>query len=223
MGTTVRSNKLKVVSLFCGCGGMDLGIQGGFEFLNKRYKKLPFEVVYAVDNDSYATTIYNDNFKHKAIVKDVREINLEEVPDHDILLGGFPCQSFSIIAQNPPRLGYKDEKGKLFFEMVRILKAKRPRFFIGENVKGLLSANNKKAFPMIVDEFAKAKFEAIKEIGDNLDKGAKEFAKKYIPGGDSLVDWHQNIKEYIKDEKETETEEHKNNPSDFKAPPAPKI
>ena len=156
MGTTIRSPKLKVVSLFCGCGGMDLGIQGGFEFLNKRYKKLPFEVVYAVDNDSYATTIYNDNFKHKAIVKDVREIALEEVPDHDILLGGFPCQSFSIIAQNPPRLGYKDEKGKLFFEMVRILKAKRPRFFIGENVKGLLSANNKQAFPMIVDEFAKA-------------------------------------------------------------------
>ena len=64
MGTTIRSPKLKVVSLFCGCGGMDLGIQGGFEFLNKRYKKLPFEVVYAVDNDSYATTIYKDNFKH---------------------------------------------------------------------------------------------------------------------------------------------------------------
>ena len=156
MGTTVRSPKLKVVSLFCGCGGMDLGIQGGFEFLNKSYKKLPFKVVYAVDNDSYATTIYNDNFKHKAIVKDVRELTLEEVPDHDILLGGFPCQSFSIIAQNPPRLGYKDEKGKLFFEMIRILKAKRPRFFIGENVKGLLSANKKQAFPMIIDEFEKA-------------------------------------------------------------------
>lgn len=73
--------------------------------------------MYAVDNDSYGQlNIYNDNFKHKAIVKDVREINLEEVPDHDILLGGFPCQSFSIIAQNPPRLGYKDEKGKLFLK-----------------------------------------------------------------------------------------------------------
>jgi DNA (cytosine-5)-methyltransferase 1 len=71
-------------------------------------------------------------------------------------LGGFPCQSFSIIAQNPPRLGYKDERGKLFFEMVKVLKEKQPRFFIGENVKGLLSANGGKAFPMIVKEFEKA-------------------------------------------------------------------
>lgn len=72
------------------------------------------------------------------------------------MLGGFPCQSFSIIAQNPPRLGYKDERGKLFFEMVKVLKEKQPRFFIGENVKGLLSANGGKAFPMIVKEFEKA-------------------------------------------------------------------
>lgn len=72
------------------------------------------------------------------------------------MLGGFPCQSFSISAQNPPRLGYKDERGKLFFELVNVLKEKRPRFFIGENVKGLLSANKGKAFPMIVKEFEKA-------------------------------------------------------------------
>ena len=156
MGKAIRKQKLRAVSLFCGCGGMDLGIQGGFEFLKKRYKELPFDIVYAADNDSYATTIYNDNFAHRAVVRDVREIGVEEIPDHDILLGGFPCQSFSIIAQNPPRLGYKDEKGRLFFEMVRILKAKQPRFFIGENVKGLLSANKKQAFPMIIEEFEKA-------------------------------------------------------------------
>ncbi|MFM7988879.1 MAG: DNA (cytosine-5-)-methyltransferase, partial [Candidatus Fonsibacter sp.] len=59
-------------------------------------------------------------------------------------------------AQNPPRLGYKDDRGKLFFEMVKVLKEKQPRFFIGENVKGLLSANKGKAFPMIVKEFEKA-------------------------------------------------------------------
>ncbi|MCT7468854.1 conjugal transfer protein TraG N-terminal domain-containing protein, partial [Aliarcobacter cryaerophilus] len=89
--------------------------------------------------------------------------------------------------------------------------------------KNIIGGEKIVEFSKDVDEFAKAKFEAIKEIGDNLDKGAKEFAKKYIPGGDSLVDWHQNIKDYIKGEKETETEEHKNNPSDFKAPPAPKV
>lgn len=84
-------------------------------------------------------------------MKDVSDIVPIEVPSHDILLGAFPCQSFSIIAQNPSRLCFKDERGKLFFEMVNVLKEKQPIFFIGENVKGLLSANDGKAFPMVVD------------------------------------------------------------------------
>ncbi len=156
MANIIRNTKLKVVSLFSGCGGMDLGIQGGFEFLNKSYNPLPFEVVYAADNDPYATKIYNSNFKHKCETKDVRDLQIKTLPEHEVLLGGFPCQSFSISAQNPPRLGFKDERGKLFFEMVNVLKEKQPRFFIAENVKGLLSANKKQAFPMIVKEFEKA-------------------------------------------------------------------
>lgn len=148
--------RLKVASLFCGCGGMDLGIIGGFNYLSTDYPRSAFDIVYAVDNDEYCTKIYNANFDHKCIVKDVREIIPSQIPDFDVLVGGFPCQSFSISAQNPPRLGYKDERGMLFFEMVKILKEKRPRAFIAENVKGLLSANNKKAFPMILKEFADA-------------------------------------------------------------------
>ena len=135
---------------------MDLGLTGGFSYLGKKYAKNPFNIVYAVDNDPYCSQIYNANFTHKCEVKDVREINIEQIPDFDLLIGGFPCQSFSISAQNPPRLGYKDERGMLFFEMVKILKAHKPRFFIAENVKGLLSANKKKAFPMIIKEFEEA-------------------------------------------------------------------
>lgn len=146
--------RLKVASLFCGCGGMDLGIVGGFTFLDIDYPRSAFDIVYAVDNDEYCTKIYNANFEHKCMVKDVREIDPEQIPDFDVLVGGFPCQSFSISAQNPPRLGYKDERGLLFFEMVKILKEKKPRAFIAENVKGLLSANNKQAFPMILREFS---------------------------------------------------------------------
>lgn len=156
MDKAIRNNKLKVTSLFCGCGGMDLGIQGSFDFLGKHFDDLPFEVVYAADNDEYAAAIYNSNFEHKCEIKDVRDIVPKEIPNHDILLGGFPCQSFSISAQNPPRLGYRDERGKLFFEMINVLNEKKPRFFIGENVKGLLSANKGQAFPMIIKEFEKA-------------------------------------------------------------------
>lgn len=156
MADITRNKKLKAISLFSGCGGMDLGIQGNFKFLDKIYESLPFEIVYAVDNDPYATKIYNSNFSHQCETKDVRDIIIKQLPNHDILLGGFPCQSFSISAQNPPRLGFKDERGKLFFEMVNVLIEKQPRFFIAENVKGLLSANRKKAFPMIVKEFENA-------------------------------------------------------------------
>ncbi len=148
--------RLKVASLFCGCGGMDLGILGGFDFLGTTYPRSAFDVVYAVDNDPYCTKIYNANFEHKCQIMDVRDIDPRKLPDFDVLVGGFPCQSFSISAQNPPRLGYKDERGMLFFEMVKILKVKRPRAFIAENVKGLLSANKKKAFPMIIKEFSEA-------------------------------------------------------------------
>lgn len=148
--------KIRVASLFCGCGGMDLGVTGGFSYLGREYGENQFEIVYAVDNDPYCTKIYNDNFASKCIVKDVRDIKIEDMPQFDMLIGGFPCQSFSISAQNPPRLGYKDERGMLFFEMVRILKERRPRFFIAENVKGILSANKGKAFPMIMQEFRSA-------------------------------------------------------------------
>lgn len=142
-------------SLFCGCGGLDLGILGGFDYLGKRYEKLPTEIVYAGDFDKYCAEIYNNNFEKKCVVDDVKNLNISELPEFNLLAGGFPCQSFSISAQNPPRLGYKDERGKLFFEMVKVLKERQPRFFVAENVKGLLSANQGHAFPMIISEFAK--------------------------------------------------------------------
>ena len=112
--------RIRVASLFCGCGGMDLGVIGGFTYLGKEYGENPFDIVYSVDNDDYCTKIYNDNFDHKCIIKDVRNIEIDKLPQFDMLIGGFPCQSFSISAQNPPRLGYKDERGMLFFEMVKI-------------------------------------------------------------------------------------------------------
>lgn len=172
--------KIKVASLFCGCGGMDLGVIGGFTYLEKEYCENPFEIVYSVDNDEYCTKIYNDNFNHKCIVKDVRDINIDDIPQFDMLIGGFPCQSFSISAQNPPRLGYKDERGMLFFEMVKILKARRPRFFIAENVKGILSANKGQAFPMIIKEFSDAGYTVIHKLLNSSEYGVPQKRERVI-------------------------------------------
>lgn len=172
--------KLKVASMFCGCGGMDLGILGGFEYLGKRYAKLPYEIVYALDNDEFCTKIYNDNFKHKCVVQDIKSLDIASLPDFDVLIGGFPCQSFSISAQNPPRLGYKDERGMLFFEMVKILRERHPRFFIAENVKGLLSANKGKAFPMIIEEFENAGYKVVHKLLNAEEYGVPQRRQRVV-------------------------------------------
>ncbi len=172
--------RIKVASLFCGCGGMDLGLTGGFSYLGKEYGENPFEVVYSIDNDEYCTQIYNANFSHKCIVKDVRQMNVNDIPPFDMLIGGFPCQSFSISAQNPPRLGYKDERGMLFFEMVKLLKERGPRLFVAENVKGLLSANSKKAFPMIIQEFKDAGYHVTYKLLNASDYGIPQKRERVI-------------------------------------------
>ena len=136
--------KLKVASLFCGCGGTDVGMQGGFDYLGKHYAANNVEIVYANDIEKSACEIFADNFDVTPDNRDIREIDSKDLPDFDILTGGFPCQSFSIVAQNPKRLGIKDEKGMLFFEMCRILRERQPKCFIAENVKGILPENAKR-------------------------------------------------------------------------------
>ena len=74
------NNKLKVASLFCGCGGSDLGMVGGFEYLGKRYEELPFEIVYAADFDQWAVDTYNKNFKHKILIKIIQIFLLSAMP-----------------------------------------------------------------------------------------------------------------------------------------------
>lgn len=151
--------KLKVASLFCGCGGTDVGLLGNFSFLGKEYSGNNLEIAYANDVDKNACKIFEENFELKPDNRDIRQVNSDDIPEVDIITGGFPCQSFSIIAQNPKRLGVKDEKGLLFFEMCRIIKAKRPKCFVAENVKGILTANQGSAFPLIIEEFEKCGYD----------------------------------------------------------------
>lgn len=172
--------KLKVASLFCGCGGTDVGLLGGFEFLGKKYNHNNMEIVYANDIDDNACNIFEENFGIKPDNRDIREIQSDELPEFDILTGGFPCQSFSIIAQNPKRLGVKDERGKLFFEMCRILRDKQPKCFIAENVKGLLTANKKRAFPLIIEEFEKSGYDVKYSILNSAEYGVPQKRERVI-------------------------------------------
>lgn len=143
-------NSLKVASLFCGCGGSDLGTLGGFNFLGKEYTRLPFDIVYAVDFDMKAVETYNHNFKHPAVCADVCSINFEIIPDVDMIIGGFPCQSFSTV--NPTK-DTNDARANLYKQIVRILHEKKPKVFICENVKGLLLLQHGAIIKRIAKEF----------------------------------------------------------------------
>ncbi len=144
--TKAKEGNYKILSLFTGCGGFDLGFKGGFNFRNKEYTKNPFSIVFANDILNAATSVYEKNRKyfgeHKVITADIRNIPLSEIPNFDFMLAGFPCQPFSNAGL---RKGIKDARGNLFEECERILKAKKkgmhpPKGFVFENVRGILSS-----------------------------------------------------------------------------------
>lgn len=117
-------NYPRLISLFSGCGGMDLG-----------FKKAGFNIVFANDFDADAQTVYSMNLG-KIDKRDILSINENEIPDGDILTAGFPCQPFSNAGN---RKGVHDSRGMLYKECLRIIENKMPRVIVFENVKGLLS------------------------------------------------------------------------------------
>ena len=141
---------LTVASLFCGCGGSDLGLLGGFTYLGHHYPRLAFDIVFAVDFDKYAVDTYNRNFAHQAVCADVSDVDFSTLPNIDVLIGGFPCQSFSTV--NPTK-DTNDERANLYKQIVRFLNIKRPKYFICENVKGLLTLQKGAIISKIVKEF----------------------------------------------------------------------
>ena len=146
----MKNNRLQVASLFCGCGGSDLGAVGGFTYLDKEYARLPVDIVYAVDFDTKAVQTYNHNFEHPAICDDVCNVDFKLIPDFDVLVGGFPCQSFSTV--NPTK-DTNDERANLYKQIVRALHNKKPKAFICENVKGLMQLRGGAILEKIIGEF----------------------------------------------------------------------
>lgn len=126
-----RKRHLRTVSLFSGAGGLDLG------FLNAG-----FDIIWANDVDRDACRAYADNISDHIICGDINE-QLERIPDHDVLIGGFPCQPFSMMGQ---QLGFDDERGTLFFTIEQIVRRHRPKVIVLENVKNLETHDGGRTF-----------------------------------------------------------------------------
>lgn len=134
----------KVCSLFAGVGGIDLG------FLQTK----KCDIVYANEFDKYAVETYEKNFKLNVDCRDIHNVKISEIPEFDIMVGGFPCTSFSVAGY---RRGFEDDKtGDLFFEMERIFKVRKPRVIFLENVKNLVGHNNGQTFRTIIEKLEKA-------------------------------------------------------------------
>ena len=131
---------LKCASFFAGVGGIDLGFEGA-----------GFKTIYANEFDQYAADTYEKNFPIKVDRRDIKNVQPSEIPNFDILLAGFPCQAFSVAGY---RKGFDDEKGRgnLFFELVRIMKVKKPRIAFFENVKNLVGHDEGNTFRVICSE-----------------------------------------------------------------------
>ncbi len=114
-------------------------------------EKLNHKCVFSADNDKYACDTYYKNFKEYPLI-DIKKLSAKKIPNHDILCAGFPCQPFSIAGE---RKGFNDTRGTLFFDIVRILKEKKPKIFILENVKGLVNHDKGKTFKKIINILSK--------------------------------------------------------------------
>ena len=129
--------------VFCGCGGIDIG----FDMTKS------FETVYANEFDPYPTKTYELNLNIKVDCRDVCKVLPEQIPNFDVCVAGFPCQSFSIAGY---RQGFNDAKGRgtLFFEVARIIEAKKPPIIFLENVKNLVTHDKGKTFATILEKLA---------------------------------------------------------------------
>jgi len=136
------ATKPKVISLFSGCGGFDLG-----------FEKAGYETVWANDFNHWACQTFSNNFGDviaEGSIIDIDPYTDKSIPDCDIILGGFPCQDFSIIWKQP---GLQGSRGNLYKNFLRFVDAKKPKAFVAENVKGILTANDKQAIKQIIHDF----------------------------------------------------------------------
>ena len=153
------------VSLFCGAGGLDIG-----------FEQAGFKTIWANDFDKDACKTHQNWSKAKVVCGDIAKVDVTEIPDSDIILGGFPCQGFSL--SGPRKID--DSRNVLYKHYVRIVKAKQPKIFVGENVKGLLTMANGAIFEAIKEEFSQCGYNVFSQLVNARDFGVPQDRERVI-------------------------------------------
>ena len=169
----MKKKSYKVISLFSGAGGMDIG------FINSG-----FEIVWANDFFKEAVESYRNNIGDHIVYGDITKIKSSEMPDDiDLVIGGFPCQGFSVA--NTKR-SMKDERNFLYKEMLRVIKDKKPKFFVAENVKGILSMEHGKVIEMIKKDFESIGYKVDARLLNAAEYGVPQARERVVIIGNRL-------------------------------------
>lgn len=157
---------MRVVSLFSGAGGLDLG-----------FKMAGHEIVWANDLYEDAVKTYRNNIGNHIVCKDISEVEAAEIPECDIMIGGFPCQGFSVANMNRHA---GDERNELYKQLLRLVREKKPKFFLAENVKGILNLDKGKVFEMILKDFSDIGYKVKFQLMNAADYGVPQTRQRVI-------------------------------------------
>lgn len=153
------------VSLFCGAGGLDMG-----------FERVGFRTIWANDFDKDACKTHQNWSRAKVVCGDISKIITAQIPDSDVILGGFPCQGFSL--SGPRKID--DSRNVLYKHYVRIVKEKKPLIFVGENVKGLLTMDDGKIIDAIIAEFSDCGYDVYLQLVNAKDFGVPQDRERVI-------------------------------------------
>lgn len=189
---------LRIFSTFTGIGGFEYGIEQAVNTITRRpgyekeserpgiqtgdgklYDRHPSDarIIGYSEVDRYAISVYEKHYRGVKNYGDITKIDAEQLPDFDCLVGGFPCQAFSAAGR---RGGFNDTRGTLFFDLARILRAKRPRLFVFENVKGLLSHDGGKTIRVIVATITELGYDLQWQIVNSKNNGVPQNRERII-------------------------------------------
>ena len=182
-GTGTIQAPISVVSMFSGCGGMDLGFRGDFDFQGHKYHRLPFQVTWANDINAFACKTYSRNLGTEILPGDVNNV-IGTIPNSaDVIIGGFPCQDISI---NGNGAGVNGARSGLYRSMVEAISRIRPKVFVAENVAGLLNTNNESSYRQVLRDFIGLGYNVHHQVYTAADYGVPQTRERVFFVGTSL-------------------------------------